>query len=54
MELFCDGFTGELFNQEGEYWPEADITVVDLAYLAREGYETELAVAYTGLMVNVN
>ncbi len=54
MELFCDGFTGKLFNQEGEYWPEADITVVDLAYLAREGYETELAVAYTGLMNTIN
>ena len=54
MELFCDGFAGELFNQEGDYWPEADVTVVDLAYLAREGYETELAVAYTGLMNTIN
>ncbi|MCU7800960.1 MAG: hypothetical protein KZQ70_12660 [gamma proteobacterium symbiont of Lucinoma myriamae] len=47
MELFCDGFTRELFDQEGDYWPEVDVTIVDLAYLAREGYETELAVAYT-------
>ena len=54
MELFCDGFTGELFDKEGEYWPETDITIVDLAYLAREGYETELAVAYTGLMNTIN
>ena len=54
MELFCDGFAGELFNQEGEYWPETDVTIVDLAYLAREGYETELAVAYTGLMNTIN
>lgn len=54
MELFCDGFAGELFDQEGEYWPETDITIVDLAYLAREGYETELAVAYTGLMNTIN
>ena len=54
MELFCDGFTGELFNQESEYWPEVDVTVLDLAYLTKEGYETELAVAYTGLMNAIN
>ena len=54
MELFCDGFTGELFNQEGDYWPEVDVTVLDLAYLTKEGYETELAVAYTGLMNAIN
>jgi len=54
MELFCDGFAGHLFNRQGEYWPEADVTIVDLAYLAREEYETELAVAYTGLMNTIN
>lgn len=54
MELFCDGFAGELFNREGEYWPEVDITVLDLGYLTKEGYETELALAYTGLMNSIN
>ena len=54
MELFCDGFIGELFNKEGEYWPEVDVTIVDMAYLAREGYEDKLAVAYTGLMNTIN
>jgi len=54
MELFCDGIAGNLFNKTGDYWPETDITIVDLAYLAREGYETELAVAYTGLMNTIN
>ena len=54
MELFCDGFAGELFNQEGDYWPEVDVTIVNLGNLAREGNETELAVAYTGLINTIN
>ena len=54
LELFCSGFSGELFNREGEYWPEVDVTVVDMAMLAMEGYEDSLAVAYIGLMNTVN
>lgn len=30
-DQFCSGFEGELFNREGEAWPEVDITLVDLA-----------------------
>ena len=26
INLFCAGFEGELFNREGQMWPEADIT----------------------------
>ena len=45
INLFCAGFEGELFNREGQMWPEADITLVDLATFAREGYEAQLAIS---------
>ncbi len=48
------GFEGELFNREGEAWPEADITLVDLAMFAREGYEAQLAIAYISLINHIN
>lgn len=54
MNLFCSGFEGELFNREGEAWPEADITLVDLAMFAREGYEAQLAIAYISLINHIN
>ncbi|WP_230971774.1 conjugative transfer ATPase [Nitrogeniibacter aestuarii] len=50
MLVYCDGLRGELFNQHGTDWPDADVTVVELGTLAREGYEDALAVAYTSLI----
>ncbi|EBZ5774148.1 conjugative transfer ATPase [Salmonella enterica subsp. enterica serovar Redlands] len=54
MHMFCSGFEGELFNREGEPWPDADITLVDLATFAREGYEAQLAIAYISLINHIN
>ena len=54
MGLFCDGFEGEMFNTAGEVWPEADVTLVDLAQFAREGYEAHLAIAVISLLNVVN
>jgi len=54
MGLFCDGFEGEMFNTAGEAWPEADVTLVDLAQFAREGYEAHLAIAVISLLNVVN
>jgi len=54
INLFCAGFEGELFNQEGCMWPEADITLVDLATFAREGYEAQLAISYISLINHIN
>jgi len=54
MDMFCSGFEGELFNREGTSWPDADITVVDLATFAREGYEAQLAIAYISLINHIN
>lgn len=52
MDLFTDtnSLAGQLFNRPGSPWPEADVTLVDLATLAREGYEAELAVTYISLI----
>ena len=54
MHLFCIGFEGELFNREGQAWPDADITLVDLATFAREGYEAQLAISYISLINHIN
>ena len=50
MALFCDGIEGELFNRPGKSWPDVDVTLIDLATFAREGYEAQLSVAYTSIM----
>ena len=52
--LFTQGFDGEIFNREGVTWPESDVTVVDLATYAREGYEAQMAISYISLMNTVN
>lgn len=54
MSIFCNGFEGELFNREGKPWPDADITLVDLATFAREGYEAQLAISYISLINHIN
>ncbi|BBL32425.1 conjugative transfer ATPase [Pantoea ananatis] len=54
LGMFTKGFEGELFNQPGTPWPESDVTIVDLATLAREGYEAQMAVAVISLLNTVN
>lgn len=54
MELFCSGFAGQVFNRPGTAWPEADLTIVDVGIMAREGYEDQLTVTYMGLMNHIN
>lgn len=54
MRLFCDGLNGRLFNRKSSAWPEADITIIDMAMAGREGNEDTLAVAYTSLMQHIN
>ena len=54
MRMFCDGLNGHLFNREGDLWPEADVTIVDLAEAAGTGKEDTLAVAYVSLIQHVN
>jgi hypothetical protein len=54
LGLFCDGFAGELFNQDGEPWAEADVTIIDLATFAREGYEAHLAISVVSCLNRIN
>lgn len=54
MDMFCQGMNGEMFNRPGTPWPEADVTIVDLATFAREGYNAELSIAYISLINTVN
>ncbi|ACO79775.1 lipoprotein [Azotobacter vinelandii CA] len=54
MSMFCMGAEGEMFNRPGSPWPEADLTIVDLATYAREGYEAQMAIAYISLLNTVN
>ena len=56
LGLFCvpGSFEAELFNREGTTWPDADITLVDLATLAKEGYEAQLSIAYISLINHIN
>ncbi|MFT6957709.1 MAG: conjugative transfer ATPase [Halieaceae bacterium] len=52
--LFCDGFSGELFNNAGSAWEEADVTIIDLATFAREGYEAHLAISVVSCLNMIN
>ena len=54
LSMFCMGTEGEMFNRPGTPWPEADITIVDLATYAREGYSAQMAIAYISLLNTVN
>ncbi|MHA3198045.1 conjugative transfer ATPase [Yersinia pseudotuberculosis] len=54
LRMFTEGFEGELFNRSGTPWPEADVTLIDLGTLAREGYEAQMAVAVIALVNTVN
>ncbi|WP_333983616.1 conjugative transfer ATPase [Ectopseudomonas khazarica] len=54
MDMFTHGSDGEMFDRPGTPWPEADITIVDLATYAREGYNAQLSIAYISLINTVN
>jgi conjugative transfer ATPase len=54
MEMFTQGFEGQMFNREGSTWPESDVTIVDLGHYAREGNEAQMSIAYISLMNTVN
>lgn len=54
VELFCTGRAGKIFDQPGEAWPEADVTVVELGALGHRRNEAWLAVAMSGLLSRIN
>jgi conjugative transfer ATPase len=54
MALFCSGLAGDFFDRPGKPWPEADVTILEMGMLAREGYEDQLTVAYISMMSHIN
>ncbi|MBT2989932.1 MAG: conjugative transfer ATPase [Candidatus Thiodiazotropha sp. (ex Ctena orbiculata)] len=54
MALFCSGLAGHFFNRPGTPWPAADVTILEMGMLAREGYEDQLTVAYISMMSHIN
>lgn len=56
LKLFCEGFEGDLLNSksETEVFPDCDVTIIDLATLAKPGYESLLAIVYIGLLQRLN
>ena len=53
MMSFTQGLRGKLFNREGQDWPDADVTLVEIGTLIQDGYGDALAVAYTSLLDSV-
>lgn len=53
MLAFTQGLRGRLFNRYGKTWPDTDVTLVELGTLVKDGYEDALALAYIGLLDNV-
>ncbi len=54
MELFTDGFAGELFNRPGEELPDADYIRIEMGALASGGDSSDkLSVAYISIVNQV-
>ena len=54
LEGYTTGFNAKLFDREGEAWPDADVTLINLGTLAQPANRDKLNVAYTSLMQYVN
>jgi len=54
MRMFTQGLAGQIFNREGDLWPECDFTHIDLAEFVKDNKEAELAVSYMSILNHVN
>lgn len=54
LMVYTMDLRGKLFNRYGQQWPDADVTLVEMGTLVKDGYEDALAVAYTGLLDHVH
>ncbi len=54
IDMYTHAFNGEVFNSAGTPWQEADVTIIDLATFAREGYEANLAIAVISCLNRIN
>lgn len=54
VDMFCQGgLDGNMFNTEGEEWPDADVTILDVKTYGSDVYVAQLALAYMGYMQRV-
>ncbi|MGR5347496.1 conjugative transfer ATPase [Vibrio mediterranei] len=54
LEGYTSGFKGKLFNRPGEAFPDADVTLINLATLSSDNNRDMLCVAYTSLSQYIN
>jgi conjugative transfer ATPase len=51
IQLFCqDNLSARYFNTEGQPWPEADVTILEMGIFKDEGYDAQRALAFLGAM----
>ncbi len=55
LGLFCSpgSLEAKFFNRPGKLWPEADMTIFEMATLVQGGYEDKLNVAVIGLLNHI-
>ena len=56
LGLFCSpgSLEARFFNRPGKLWPEADVTIFEMATLVQGGYEDKLNVAVVGLLNHIH
>ena len=54
IDTYCHNFDGEMFNTRGGTWEDTDVTIIDLATYAKDGYEAQMALTYISLMNHIN
>lgn len=54
IDTYCHDFDGEMFNTRGGTWEDSDVTIIDLATYAKDGYEAQMALTYVSLMNHIN
>jgi conjugative transfer ATPase len=54
LEMYCSGgLDTQMFNTEGDEWPDADVTILDVNTYGSDKYQAQLALAYIGYMQRV-
>lgn len=48
-----DPMASQFFNSYGDPWADADLTIVDFALFAREGYEAHRSIAFSGCLNHI-
>ncbi|EGR4213404.1 conjugative transfer ATPase [Vibrio metoecus] len=54
LEAFTTGINHQLFNQPGETWPDADVTIFNVGLLSQDANTAQLNVAMLSLLQHIN